>query len=336
MTDTTASAGTDAGGGAAPATTDTNADTLDRDLEAMRLSEEPGDGAAARSEMAGRQDGAGQDDAAAAAAAAEGKQQEPLTPEEINKRWQDQKAATKQERIARQAGEAQLEEMRREIAALKAGRTGGQQQQQPAAEDDDPLTSEIPDPNEDPAGAFLAMIKLARALQNDRRSTDQQTQEAQSSRTQVQQLVSTFQSAENEYRQVQPDYDDAIGHMRDQRIEELQLFGYDKQQATQAYQREIFQLVNASMQSNQHPAHVIYQMAKRRGYAGPKPAATDPKVAAVDMQRQVDATKLTKTLSGSGGKTVRGGPTIEQANDTKDGDAFDKMFEELRALNNGG
>lgn len=332
------SAGTDAGSGTV--TAENNTDTLDADLEAMREADEAAEASQGETEAAGQQQTGAQDgtqgqegrEAGENGEPGKGGGKPPLTPDELNARWRQSQAAMHEERTARQAGESRIAELERRIQELSAGGGKPQQGQQ---QEFDPLNSEIPDPNEDPAGAFLAMVNLARALQADRKTTDQQTTQASEGRQQLQSLVQTFQTAEGEYRTSVPDYDDAVKHMRERRIEELTLFGQSPQQATASYQREILGLVNAAMRSGQHPAHVLYQLSQKRGYTKPAPAEKTAEEKAAEMAQHSDAMKLSKTLSGGGGKAKRGGPTVEQINTTRDGDEFDKLFDELEAMQSG-
>ncbi|MCA8902091.1 MAG: hypothetical protein KDA53_12660 [Hyphomonas sp.] len=338
-----ASPGTDAGSGAAAADNAAGqegaagvADTLEQDLEAMRLAEmddgaddDAGAGAQAgaadKAAEAGDQAGAAGDDAAGADAGGK----TPLTVDEINKRWQDQKAATRQERQARQASEAELGNLRRELQELRARMSGGQEGPPQARQSDNPLDIEIPDPEQDPEGAFKAAIAYAKAQRaaqlEQNKADDAATQQQQALRS----LVTEFQRAEQEYLGVQPDYNEAVTFMRDNRMAELELFGQSPEQAAQTFRREVLQLVAGALRTDQHPAHIVYQMAKHRGYAGPKPATPDPEKETAAMDRRIQAEKLSRSVSGPGGKAASTGPTVEGVNAIEDGDAFDKAFDEL-------
>lgn len=317
------SSGTDAGSGTASAGINAAAvepvDTLDQDLEAMRLSElddTPGPEDVSRSAPAKAEpvtepadDGAGG--------------QEPLSVEEVNQRWKDQKAATRQEREARRAGEARIADLERRIAELSNG--GQPQQQQPP----NPLEMDIPDPDQDPAGAFRAVIQLARAMREERVETERATETATTQSTALREVLGDFRSAETEYMKVEPTYNDAVQHLRAGMIEEFKLLGANEQQANQLFQREVLNKVVAAMQTDQHPAHVLFNLARARGFTGPKPAVPEPEQARQDMQVRAAAQKLAKTMSGAGGKPASNTPTYESVNAIEDGDEFDRAFNEL-------
>lgn len=340
------SPGTDAGIGAAA--DDTNADTLDADLEAMRRAEalDDDDGGPASSDAAPLE--GGKDKTADPARKAEDELKPDLTVEELRERHRQKNAALREERAARQSRDARIAELEAELAR----RTGGQKPAAEADTDDDDgdfdLESfEIPDPRQDPQGAFLAMSRVATALLEERRLTSRQTTEQQQQVQALQQLHQSFSAAEKEYAGVQPDYYDAVKHLREARLDELKFFGITGQDAQRTFASEIVQLVNAAMRTQDHPAHIIYEMAKRRGFAGgqrqepnPQPAtvaqpAPDPAKAAADMKQRVDAGKLAKTLSGAGGKVTPNTLTVDAVNAIEDGDEFDRAFAELAKASKG-
>lgn len=347
------SPGTDAGGGAAPA--DTGADTLDADLEAMRLAEEAGDDDAGSGGADAAPTEGGKAKPADQARKADDELKPELTVEELRERHRQKAAALREERAARQSRDARIAELEAENARLKQGRGAAPAADaQPDGEEDDgsfDLESfEIPDPREDPQGAFLAMSRVAAALLQERRETALQTRTQQAQTQGLQQLQQTFSAAEKEYAGVQPDYYDAVKHLREARLEELKFFGKTGPEAQRIFAGEIVQLVQAAMQTQDHPAHIIYEMAKRRGFAGGKPVdtgalqqqtqqqrapAVDTERAAADMKQRVEAGKLAKTLSGAGGKVTPNTLTVDAVNAIEDGDEFDKAFAELARANKG-
>lgn len=336
MTTTNASAGTDAGSGTAPADTNAGAvDTLDQDLEAMLRAEngENADPAAADGNDAAAAAG---EDSAADGEGGEGEggeggeggesRQTDLTPEEVTRRWQDTRAALRQERDARQAGEGRIADLERQIAELRGGGEAGGQSQQA-----DPLTMEIPDPEQDPAGAFKAVIELARALRSERVETDRETEAATQQGAALKQVLGDFRDAETQYMQVQPDYNDAVQHLRTGMLAEFEAMGHSKEQAGALFQREVLSRVVTAMKNNRHPADALYNLAKLRGFTGPSPATAeaDPEAAKKDLQRRNDAGKVSKTMSGAGGKAAGNDLSFESVNSIEDGDEFDKAFNEL-------
>jgi hypothetical protein len=343
------SPGTDAGIGAAA--DDTNADTLDADLEAMRRAEalDDDDGGPASSDAAPTE--GGKDKPADPARKAEDELKPELTVEELRERHRQKAAALREERVARQSRDARIAELEGRLARYEQGGQKPAAAAEGEADDDegdfDLESFQIPDPRADPQGAFLAMSRVATALLEERRLSSRQTTEQQQQVEALQQLHQSFSAAEKEYAGVQPDYYDAVKHLREARLEELKFFGVTGPEAQRTFASEIVQLVNAAMRTQDHPAHIIFEMAKRRGFAGGQrqeanlqpvravQPAPDPAKAAADMKQRVDAGKLAKTLSGAGGKVTPNSLTVDAVNAIEDGDEFDRAFAELAKASKG-
>ncbi len=331
MTDTATSLATD--GKSATVAAENQTDDVDAQLEAMRLAEEettpepqePKEQAKAKPE-------AEPDEKQKAEAETEENEKPPLTPEEVEKRWRDTQGALKAERGKRQERDRELEELRAEIETLKGGRPS-QAQQETA---DDLGLGEAPDMEKDPMAYLKWTKQVVDAMMQERRQTASEQQQESEQSNYVRQVVQTFTQAENEYRKAVPDYDDAMEHLRQARIAEIEAFGIPKAQAVQQFQQEALQMADAAYRTGNQPAAVVYKIAQTRGYR-PKAAeetkadpVQDRQKADAEMQKRRDAEKLSKSLGGGGGKAAKSGPSIELANATKDGDEFDRLFEQLR------
>lgn len=311
MKDTDTSPGTDAG---------TSADDFDAQFEAAKAAEKaaepPKASEAAPSEKTAE---------AKTPEGEQGKDKPPLTPEEVENRWKQSRAALKEERSKRQSTESELADLKRQIAELRGGG-----EKKPGRED--AYGMEIPDPQQDPNGAFLAAVEYARRVQQEARQAEEQERQQTQQRTYVETIQTQFSAAEQEYSQAVPDYFDAVNHLREARMAEIQAFGYDEQTASQVFAQEAMELASAALQSGQHPAAVIYRVSQQRGYQmrpqAPDPSAQIAKTTAA-IENRNKASKLTQSLSGPGGKSARTEPTIEYANQVKDGDEFDRLFAEL-------
>lgn len=317
MKDTATSPGTDAG---------TSADDFDAQFEAAREAERAYEDEKPQTTEKAAETPVGE--------AEPGKDKPPLTPEEVEARWKQSRAALKEERSKRQTQEAELADLKRQIAELRGGgeRRPGHQ---------DAFGAPIPDPNQDPNGAFIAAVEYARRAQQEALQAAQQERQQQEERQYLETLQSQFSTAETEYSAAVPDYFDAVTHLRTARMAEIQAFGYPEQEAAQIFAQEAMQLAEAALQSGQHPAAVIYKVAHQRGYqarpAQPDPAAEAARVAqaTAQIESRNKAARLTQSLSGPGGKSARTEPTIEYANQIRDGDEFDRVFAELAKQSRG-
>lgn len=325
MTEQTATVSAEADSGAEAA--ENKSDDLDAQLEAMRLAEEqapepePKAEAEPKAEKKEEKKAEAEPEKAEADAKKEEKK-EPLPVEEIEKRWRDQQAATKAERSKRQERDAEIAELRAQVQQL----TGQQPQQEQNPYD-------IPDFDENPEAAVRAAIAFAKQNAQAQQQEQQMSVEEQA----FNQKLNTFRTAETEYAQAVPDYMDAVKHSHQARINELTtVWGLPEQEAIETYKEELKQVIEYAVDSGNHPAHMIYQLAKTRGYQGPQPKEPEtpsPEDLAAKAKADIDqrnkAQVMAKTMSGSGGSSVRGGPTVEQLNSTSSGDDFDKMFEEM-------
>lgn len=82
-----------------------------------------------------------------------------------------------------------------------------------------------------------------------------------------------LQNAEQSFVATNPDYYDALGHLRNLRAAEIRLLDPDvtQEQMGQILQREEFQLAANILRSGRNPSEVAYSLAKARGYSKPAP-----------------------------------------------------------------
>lgn len=315
MTEQTATVSAEADSGTVAA--ENNTDDLDSQLEAMRLSEEQAQEPEPKSEPK-----AEAKEPEKADTEPKKDKKDPLPVEEIEKRWRDQQAATKAERSKRQERDAEIEALKEQVAAL----TG-----RPTQQEQNPL--DIPDFDENPEAAIRAAIAFAK---QNAQAQQQETQLSAKDR-QFQETAQVFTRAEAEYAAAVPDYYDAVQFSQQARFNELtNVWGQSPQEAQETVRQESMEMVAYAMSGDGHPAHLIYNLAKSRGYTGPAPKVAETptvedmaKAAGADIAQRNKAQVMAKTLSGSGGSSVKGGPTVEQLNGTSGGDEFDKLFDEI-------
>lgn len=153
--------------------------------------------------------------------------------------------------------------------------------------------------DEDPARHLKAQLD---ALNEQQRFLTQQTEEsrrAQAQAEQINQLAARVTTSEAEFVREAPDYQDAIRHLAELRIRELQTLGVDEYSAKAQSARELqeFAFVNASQGKN--PAQIAYQLAKVRGYTPANAVNAEQKMA---MQQK--GAQASRSLGGGGSKAA--------------------------------
>jgi hypothetical protein len=101
----------------------------------------------------------------------------------------------------------------------------------------------------------------------------QQKAEAAEANSAETRFFTHLQNAEQAFVATNPDYYDALGHLRNLRAAEIRLLDPDvtQEQMGQILQREELQLAANILRSGRNPSEVAFNLAKARGWA-PKPA----------------------------------------------------------------
>jgi hypothetical protein len=150
-----------------------------------------------------------------------------------------------------------------------------------------PAPAPAPDPVTDPLGAMMHQLKTV----NEQVSTLQQQildqQNAQTSTVNFQQFQAQVHNLRNEFAKTHADFDDAYTHFRSSRVADLRALGFNDQRINQAVFQEEAILAQNAVMNGRNPAEVVYEMAKRHGYA-PKtttgtPTSPDAKLAAIEQ-----------------------------------------------------
>jgi hypothetical protein len=163
-----------------------------------------------------------------------------------------------------------------------------------------PAQTPAPDPETDPLGHLLHKIEtMSKAL------TEMQTQiadqrEQQTQLTQFQQFQNQVNALRDEFAKTHADFGDAYNHLRAARTADLKMLGYQPVDIQKTLLQEEVRLSQNAIQQGKNPAEVVYDMAKRHGYApkaaapAPAPATPDAKLAAI-QQGQKGSTQLPST-----------------------------------------
>ncbi len=260
------------------------------------------------------------------APAAEAEGEAPATSAEVKEKPPEgfvPHGAMHAERVKRQALEQQLQEMQRKFEEFQTA------QQKPA--EPEPM----PDPVMEPEKFAAWNAQQSEGVKKQIAELMTQQREAQ----QQAYMVQSIQTGEASFKAENPDYDDALTHLANVRVQELAVLGYDEMQARQVVQQEARSIVGMAVQRGMNPAAVAYQMAQARGYqkAAPAPAAAAP--AQPDMAAQMAAKSkaqaATASLSGAGGPVQGGGLTAEMLANMSEADFAKLSDDELRAAMGG-
>jgi hypothetical protein len=257
-----------------------------------------GEGLDAGSPAEGHENQEGGEPAEGEGEADQAKAKAPLPPEEVEKRWRQTQGALK-------ASRSELRALRAEIAEFRASR------QQPQVEE------VAPDPNEDPIGALEWMQKQFAAQAEKQQAQQKETAEQAATRM----IGERVTSLEADFVASQPDYYDAINHLRQSRANELLELGADPDEVDGMVSREILAGVRDALNQGLNPARVAYSYAKQRGF---KPAGQS---AEASLDRIAEGQKAAKSLSGVGGGAKDLTPEYVS---TLKGAAFDTAFAKLQ------
>lgn len=144
-----------------------------------------------------------------------------------------------------------------------------QAQQQAAPEPPKPETPPEPDYNENPADwlrwrneRLEERIEALSGRMPDPQAQQQQQQQYEA----IQRLQSTIGSYEAEFEKANPDYGEALEHLRSMRRQELTLAGYDHAAVQQIIGQEELTSAARLLQQGRNPVEAAYEIAKLRGY----------------------------------------------------------------------
>jgi hypothetical protein len=124
---------------------------------------------------------------------------------------------------------------------------------------------------------------------------------------QMRQLGQWGAQAESAYRRSVPDYDRALQHLRQARMNELRTLGINEMQAQQQLQNEERQLLIHAAQQRRNPADYAYRMAQQRGYrqnAAPAAPASPPPNPAQRLNVIEAGQQAARSLTGVGGRAA--------------------------------
>jgi len=158
---------------------------------------------------------------------------------------------------------AELEQMRRNFAALQAQQAEILQTLQQQNARQQPLP---PDPVADPLGRGMYETAELRKQVEDLARVHKQTIEQQQQERQAQQFVANVRAADAEFHTRQPDSHEAFNYLKRTKQAEYEAGGMSAAEAQQRILYDEAQLCASAMQRGENPAEVVYNIAKAAGY----------------------------------------------------------------------
>ena len=226
------------------------------------------------------------------------------------------------ERIAHdKTGQAAAErsrrrELERRLAALEAERQPRQQ-----ADPLNDLIANLREDDEDPIGDLSSVKAIAKAmLERDRREAEEQAK-AQQQQQHFAKLSRDMAEAEDDFRAEHPDYDDAMKHFKTSLLGELEDEGFSGQELKREFESKLITLVDRALSNGRDPAQIVYNRAKKYGFASSEVDAATKKLQTIGKAQSAGRAPVN-----SGTKADL---TLESVNKLQ-GAAFDKAFEALR------
>lgn len=199
-------------------------------------------------------------------------------------------AALHEERLARQAADKRLEEAEKRFQTLEARTNLILEKLVPKEPEVKP--EPIPDFETDPAGWIAHTMKstgkeledVKKELTTLREEKAQKTEQDKNTSV-VRSIMDYAVTKENEFKAITPDYDEASVFLMESRKDELTELGYSEAEIVQMIQGEKLTIAAQAKQQGKNPAELVYNIAKRRGFA--KKAAPPP----LDADGQQDGDK---------------------------------------------
>lgn len=257
-------------------------------------------------------------------------ERKPLAPEEVEKRWNDTKAALKETR-------REARELKENLARLQAQRDE-QAQEKDAIE---ALVASLRDDDDDPIEDIATLKRTIKEFM----SRQQAETAAERAQQQQQKALTSFHTSvaegEAEFKADNPDYDDAVKHFRQSVREELEEQGLSGNELEKEFATTLINLARKAMDADRNPAEVVYSLAKKRGFKGGSAASkVEDKIAATQADIDKAAEKIQtlkqgqqagRSLSSVGSSAGTGGQVTLASAAKKTGKELLADYQKLKA-----
>lgn len=242
------------------------------------------------------------------------------TDEPVTKAQRDYEKAFKAERHKRKELKEALEANTRKTAELEQSLQQIQQSMRTPAPQAAPVIAPepAPDPSEDPLGYQQYQIQQLEKQITEQNKYLHQRHENEQQSAKKQAFFNMYRASAQEFAQKAPDFQEAYKHLVSAKVEEYMAAGYNQEQADQLLIEDEMGIVAKAYQDKVNPAERIYNLAKKRGYAGKTVAAKPAGKSLSDIKKGMENSKSLKS----------GGGEIEDKNhgiDDVDGMSFDEF-----------
>jgi|SRR5215213_6559557 len=244
-------------------------------------------------------------------------EEEPLSArlKRAEKTAHDKTGLAASERSRRRAAERQVTELNARIERIEAKTTEKQK------DDVTELIAALRDEDDEPITDIATIKKVLKAFMV-RQQADEQADGQRDAQVRTIRAVGTqMETFERDFAEDHPDYFKAATFYRTARAGELEDLGYTGNRLMKKLATELFSFTQEAIEGGRDPAEVVYNLAKKRGFASGKDAAT------AKLQK---LQKASGTAASPRSKGADNGLSWGDVAKLK-GDARDKAFAKLRA-----
>lgn len=184
------------------------------------------------------------------------------------KQAHDKAGLAAKERSRRRAVERELIETNARIERLEARAT-------PAAQDElNELVKALRDDDDEPITDLNQIKRVLKTFMARQAAEDEADAQRTATTKATRRVADGMTAFEADFASEHADYYKAASFYREQRVNELEELGYAGQRLNRKLAEELYGLADDVIASGRDPAEVVYNLAKRRGFASGKDAAT--------------------------------------------------------------
>lgn len=244
-------------------------------------------------------------------------EEEPLSArlKRAEKTAHDKTGLAASERSRRRAAERQVTELNARIERIEAKTTEKQK------DDVSELIAALRDEDDEPITDIATIKKVLKAFMARQQADEQADGQRESQVRTIRAVGAQMETFERDFAEDHPDYFKAATFYRATRAGELEDLGYTGNRLMKKLANELFGFTQEAIQGGRDPAEVVYNLAKKRGFASGKDAAT------AKLQK---LQKASGTAASPRSKGADNGLSWGDVAKLK-GDARDKAFAKLRA-----
>lgn len=157
-----------------------------------------------------------------------------------------------------------------------------------------------PEPQPEQKSVLDDPVAALERLTQEAEDAKRQTQEREQGQRAWQDFTSAYAAKVEEFKQIEPDFDDAYKFLSNHRFQELIEAGYPPAQAQAQAQQDEANIVWQAMQKGVNPGETLLKIAKHRGYAK-KAVAPAARTSEEQIDKIADAKARNGSFTGSGG-----------------------------------